>query len=101
MIEKCLFGRTYSIPNTTSSMVNDSAIELMEYFSLILSLGEYIVYLYFLNFKPELLPLYWGVPIYISIVISGLNLLLPMDSLNNKLFKMPSDTFVYPPYEKV
>lgn len=82
-------------------MVNDSAIELMEYFSLILSFGEYIVYLYFLNFKAELLPLYWGVPIYISIVISGLNLLLPMDSLNNKLFKMPSDTFVYPPYEKV
>lgn len=24
-----------------------------------------------------------------------------MDSLNNKLFKMPSDSFVYPSYEKV
>lgn len=63
-------------------MVNDSAIELMEYFTLILSLGEYIVYLYFFSFKPELLPINWSIPIYISIAISGLNLLLPMDTLN-------------------
>ena len=83
-IEKCLFSRVYSIPNTTSSMVNDSAIELMEYFVLIISLGEFIVFLYFQSFRPELLPNYWSIPIYVSVAISGLNLLLPMDSLNNK-----------------
>lgn len=84
-----------------SSMVNDSAVELMEYFILIISLGEYIVYLYFVSFKPELVPLNWGIPIYVSIAISVIHLLLPMDGLNNKLFKMPKDNFVYPPYEKV
>lgn len=73
----------------------------MEYFVLIIALGEFIVFLYFSSFRPELLPVNWSIPIYISIAISGLNLLLPMDSLNNKLFKMPSDSFVYPSYEKV
>lgn len=38
-VEKCLFGKAYSSPNTISSMLNDSAIELLEYFALILSLG--------------------------------------------------------------
>lgn len=101
LVEKCLFGKSYSSPNMLSSMVNDSAVELMEYFILIISLGEYIVYLYFVSFKPELVPLNWGIPIYVSIAISVIHLLLPMDGLNNKLFKMPKDNFVYPPYEKV
>jgi len=47
-----------------------------------LSIGEFIIYLYFLNFKPELLPLYWSIPIYASLAISCINLLLPMDALN-------------------
>jgi hypothetical protein len=38
-IEKILYGSTYSIPNMLSSMVNDSAIELIEYFSLIIAVG--------------------------------------------------------------
>lgn len=50
---------------------------------------------------PEKLPLNWSIPIYISIAISAINLLLPMDSLNERLFTMPSDNFVYPSYEKV
>lgn len=60
-----------------------------------------MVYLYFVSFKPELVPLYWGIPIYISIAISVIHLLLPMDGLNHKLFKMPKDNFVYPCYEQV
>lgn len=29
IIEKCLFGKVYSAPNNISSMVNDSALELL------------------------------------------------------------------------
>lgn len=37
--EKCLFGGSYKVPNMMSSMINEVAIELMEYFPLILSIG--------------------------------------------------------------
>ena len=101
ILEKCLYGKIYSIPNLLSSMLNDSAIELLEYFPLILSLGEFVIYLYIKNFHFELLPDYWSIPIYIAMGISVLNLLLPMDELNHKLFSMPTDNFTYPSYEKV
>ena len=82
-------------------MLNDSAIELLEYFPLIFTLGEFIIYLYMKSFHIDIMPKHWSIPIYISIGISILNLLLPMDELNNKLWKMPTDTMVYPNYEKV
>ena len=82
-------------------MLNDSAIELLEYFPLIFTLGEFIIYLYMKSFHIDIMPKHWCNPIYISIGISILNLLLPMDELNNKLWKMPTDTMVYPNYEKV
>lgn len=101
ILEKCLYGTTYSTPNLLSSMLNDSAIELLEYFPLILSLGEFIIYLYIKNFQVEKMPQYWSIPIYVAIGLSILNLLLPMDELNNKIWKMPTDNFVYPNYEQV
>lgn len=81
-IEKYLYRFSYSVPNMLSSMVNDSAIELMEYFPLIMSLGEFIVYIYITNYDPASLPVDWSGPIYISIVLSLLNILLPMDKVN-------------------
>jgi hypothetical protein len=60
-------------------MVNDGAIEMMEYFPLILSLGEYIIYLYLVKYDPTIIPELWSIPIYASIGVSFLNLVLPMD----------------------
>lgn len=73
----------------------------MEYGVLILGLGSYIVYLSFFSFQPELLILDWGIPIYASMGLAVLNLLLPMDLLNKKLFKMPKDEEIFPSYESV
>lgn len=100
MIEKYLYGFVYSVPNMLSSMVNDSAIELLEYFPLILSLGEFIIYIYMTKYDPTILPLNWSIPIYISIGLSLLNLLLPMDQLN-KCIKLKNDDMKCPPYHEV
>lgn len=100
-IQKCLYGKSYSIPNMLSSMLNDTAIQLLEFFPLILSFGEWLLYLYLRSFHFEQIPEYWSIPIYISLGLSLLNLLLPMDDLNHKLCKLPFDTMVYPDYEKV
>ena len=63
-----------------------------------LALGNYFVYLYFVYFQFDQVPLYYGAPIYISITISLVNIFLPMDSLNECLFplknmKVHSPTF--------
>jgi hypothetical protein len=100
MIEKYLYGFVYSVPNMLSSMVNDSAIELLEYFPLILSLGEFIIYIYMTKYDPTILPLNWSIPIYISIGLSLLNLLLPMEQLN-KCIKLKNDDMKCPPYHEV
>lgn len=100
-LEKFLFGHSYATPNTISSIINDSAVEMMEYVVLGLPVGSYIIYLYFYSFSPDKLPDYWSIPIYISIGIAVLNLILPMDTLNKKLFKMKNDGKSSPLYEEV
>lgn len=72
----------------------------MEYFPLIMSLGEFIVYIYMKQYNVIEMPLNWSIPIYISIGLSLLNLILPMDQLN-KCVKLKNDDLVPPPYEKV
>lgn len=88
LIEKFLFVRSYKVPNMTSSILDNEMIELLEYFPLVLSLGNYFLYLYFVYFQFDQVPLYYGIPIYISIVISVVNIFLPMDSLNVCLFPL-------------
>lgn len=56
-----------------------------------MALGSFIVYISFQDFNPKNMPLEWGIPIYVSMGLSVVNLVLPMDSLNKKLFKMPKD----------
>lgn len=97
LLEKYLYGSVYSMPNMLSSMINDSAIELMEYFPLILAIGEFIIYFYFVNYNFSALPLNWEIPIYASLAISLLNLLLPMDALN-RCIKLKSDLMKFPSY---
>lgn len=55
-IEKDLYRKIYNVPNMLSSMVNDSAIELLEYFPLIISLGEFIVYIYVSRYDVTSIP---------------------------------------------
>jgi hypothetical protein len=81
-------------------MLNDAAIELLEYFPLILCLGEFLIYLYFKSFNFEEVPQHWSIPIYISVGLSLINLLMPMDDLNHCLCKLPKDNMHLPPYEK-
>lgn len=101
LIEKDLYRKVYNVPNMLSSMVNDSAIELLEYFPLIISLGEFIVYIYVKNYDVSSLPENWSIPIYVSIGLSALNLLLPMDQINKKILKLKNDDLVCPAYEQV
>ncbi len=77
IVEKYLFGSSYSAPNMISKAVNDSCIELLEYVPLILSLGEFLIYMYFKKFNFNIVPVDWSVTIYISIGVSLVHLLLP------------------------
>lgn len=88
LIEKFLFARSYKVPNMTSSILDNDMIELLEYFPLVLALGNYFLYLYFVYFQFDQVPVYYGVPIYISILVSVINIFLPMDSLNECLFPL-------------
>lgn len=74
---------------------------MMEYALLALPVGSYIVYLYFSSYNANKLPNYWSIPIYVSMGISFLNLILPMDTLNKKLFKLQKDSEVSPNYTEV
>lgn len=74
---------------------------MMEYALLALPVGSYIVYLYFSSYNANKLPNYWSIPIYVSMGISFLNLILPMDTLNKKLFKLQKDSEVSPSYTEV
>ena len=62
-----------------------------------MALGSFIVYIYMYKFDANVLPINWSIPIYFSIVISGLNILLPMDSIN-KYFKLKNDDKAIPSY---
>lgn len=87
-LEKFLFNKAYKVPNMTSSMLDNDVVELLEYFPLVIALGNYFLYLYFVYFQFDQVPLYYGVPIYISIAVSGINIFLPMDNLNKCLFPL-------------
>lgn len=43
----------------------------------------------------------WSITIYVSIGLSFLNLILPMDRINKKIIKLKNDSLVCPPYEQV
>lgn len=44
-----------------------------------MSFGEFVIYFYIKNYNVDIIPIDWAIPLYMSIAISGLNLLLPMD----------------------
>lgn len=46
------------------------------------------------------MPLYYGVPIYISIAVSGINIFLPMDNLNRCLFPLKEYKIVKPLFKQ-
>lgn len=77
-LEKYSYGKAYSVPNMISSEVNEAATELLDWTPLIFSLGEFLVYLYFENWAIADIPDYWSVPIYVSLGLSTLILLLPL-----------------------
>jgi hypothetical protein len=98
-IEKYLFSASYSTPNMISTEVNDSCIELFEYVPLILSIGEFLIYLYFKKFNFSQVPINWSVPIYLSIGISLINLIIPMKQVNKCICKMKLDLSSEPTYK--
>lgn len=91
LIEKNLFGSAYSAPNMISAAVNDSCVELFEYIPLLLSLGEFLIYWYFKKFNFNEIPVNWSVPIWLSIGISLIQLMLPMGTFNKQICKFNID----------
>jgi hypothetical protein len=87
-IEKFLYTRSYSLPNTVSSIIFESAVELLEYFLVAFAFGQIIVYLYFYRFVVEAMPLDWTICIFLTIALAILNMVLPMEVINQSLFKM-------------
>ncbi len=87
-VEKYLFGGYYSAGNNISYTVNRTCVEMLEFIPLMLSIGEWLIYMYFKKFRFNEVPKDWEVAIYLSIAISLLNLLLPMQDINKKLWKM-------------
>ena len=100
-IEKCLYGNTYKAPNMISSMVNEVAIELLEYFPLILSVGEFLIYFYFYNYDFQNVPKNYSIPIYVAFGISLINIALPMDRINRRIFHLKIDEETFPSYKDV
>jgi len=84
-----------------SSAQNQMAIELMQFFPLIMSGGTLLLYLSFHNFEFGTLPALWAYPIYISIVLSVVNLLIPSRSINKAIFKIPNEELEKPIYKDV
>ena len=75
-------------------------IELLEYIPLVMAIGNWFLYLYFVRFVFENVPVYYGVPIYISIVVSVVNMMLPMDTLNQCIFPMKDQKYVRPSFKQ-
>lgn len=90
-IEKCLHAKSYRCPNMVSGMVNATATELLEYIPIILCLGEFLIYLHFEEYHIDQIPTHWAVPIYLSISISVLYLLMPFKFINKKLFTVEEE----------
>ena len=99
-IEKNLFGSAYSAPNMISAALNESCVELFEYIPLLLSLGEFLIYWYFKKFNFSEIPINWSVPIWLSIGISLIQLILPMEQFNKLICKINSDLSNEPPYSQ-
>jgi hypothetical protein len=55
-----------------------------------MAFGEFAIYIYISKYDVQIIPLNWSIPIYISIALGGLNLLLPMDQIN-KCIKLQND----------
>ena len=47
-----------------------------------------MIYLYFVNFRIDLIPVYWAAPIYVALALSFVSLFLPMEMINKKLCKL-------------
>lgn len=95
-----MFGSAYSAPNMISAEVNDSCIELFEYVPLILSIGEFLIYWYFKKFNFNAVPINWSVPIWLSIGISLINLIVPMKNVNKALCRMKPNLSNEPTYNQ-
>jgi hypothetical protein len=67
---------------------------------LILSIGEFLIFWYFKKFNFNLIPINWSVPIYLSIGISIINLVLPMKQLNKVLCRIKLDLSNEPTYSE-
>lgn len=82
LVEKVLFTKVYSVPNTVSSMGYENAVELLEYFLLAFGMGQLIVYFYFYSFQISSVPVNWLIFIFLCIGLATLNVTLPMDAIN-------------------
>lgn len=71
-----------------SSAQNETAVELLLFFPIIMSGATLLMYLYFKSFNIENLPNMWGIPIYVSLGLSVMNLLIPNQSINKGIFKI-------------
>jgi hypothetical protein len=59
-----------------------------------------VIYIYISNYNIDIIPVNWAVPLYMSIGLSALNLLLPMDELN-KCINVKNDDQMTPEYSKL
>ncbi len=69
-----------------SSKLNESMMEMLDFVPLILSIGQFLIYFYFYNYNFNAIPDGWSIPIYVSLVLSILGVILPMKALNKKIF---------------
>lgn len=100
LIEKNLFGSAYSAPSMISAALNESCVELFEYIPLLVSLGEFLIYWYFKKFNFNEIPVNWSVPIWLSIGISLIQLMLPMGHFNKMIWKFNLYLSNEPPYSQ-
>lgn len=49
-------------------------------------MGQLVVYFYLYNYQIDQIPLSWVIVIFMCIIISIINVLLPMDVINESLF---------------
>ena len=87
-IEKMLHSRTYRAPNMVSASINNAAIELLEFIPFFASLGSLFTYYFICERDMSKIPLGWSIPIYLSLVISFIALVLPLRRINKKMIKL-------------
>lgn len=81
--------------------VNDSATELFDFIPLIITLGEFLIYFDFEGYDFSRVPDYWSVPIYVSLGLSILILIIPDSVINKKICKIEADDDLEPTYEDI